>query len=70
MIATHAGPGEEIIEQEWDDRRETVLITYYEADELVALAAGCGLVATMVQERPPLDHEHQVQKLYLTAAAT
>jgi ubiquinone/menaquinone biosynthesis C-methylase UbiE len=70
VIATHAGTGEEMIEQERDGRSETVTITYYEADDLTALAAAHGLVPTKLQERPPLDHEHQVRKLYLTATAT
>ena len=70
VIATHAGKGEETIEQVRSGRSENVTITYYEAEELSALAAEHGLTPTELRERPPLDHEHQVRKLYLTATAT
>jgi ubiquinone/menaquinone biosynthesis C-methylase UbiE len=69
VIATHVGTGEETIEQTHDDRSETVVITYYEVEELSTLAAEHGLETTDVRGRPPLDHEHQVRKLYLTARA-
>ena len=67
VIATHAGTGEETVERAHGDRSETVTITYYEGEELAALAAAHGLAPTDLQERPPLGHEHQVRKLYLTA---
>jgi ubiquinone/menaquinone biosynthesis C-methylase UbiE len=70
LIATHAGQGEEMIKQRRSDGWETVTITYYEAEELVVLAEEHGLAPVELQERPPLDHEHQVRKLYLTASAT
>lgn len=70
VIATHAGSGEDVVEQDRDGRHETVTITYYEADELTALAVDCGLVPVVVQGRPPLDHEHPVPKLYLAATVT
>jgi ubiquinone/menaquinone biosynthesis C-methylase UbiE len=70
VIATHAGTGEETIERTWTERSETVTITYYEADELSTYAAECGLAPIDLQERPPLDNEHQVPKLYITATAT
>lgn len=70
VIATHGGTGEEVIGQPRVGRSDTVTVTYYEADELTALAAECGLLPTRLQERPPLEHEHQVQKLYLTATMT
>ncbi len=69
LIATHAGQGEEHI---WHPGRHgsgTVTITYYEADELIGLAKQHGLAPVELRERPPLAHERQAQKLYLTTRA-
>ena len=70
VIATHGGKGEEVIQQTSGDRSEIVTITYYGGDELFALAAAHGFTPAELRERPPLDHEHQVPKLYLSAHAT
>lgn len=70
MIATHAGQGEELIKQPRGDGWETVTITYDKAEELTGLAEEHGLAPVELQERPPLDNEHQVRKLYPTASAT
>lgn len=45
-------------------------ITYHQAEELIGRAEEHGLAPVELQELPPLDHEHQVRKLYLTARAT
>ena len=52
------------------DRPERMIITYYTADELNALATEQGLAPKELRQRPPLKHERQVRKLYLTATAT
>ena len=46
---------------------ETVPITYYEPDELASLIARCGFRFRNVRRRAPLSHEHQVEKIYITA---
>ena len=69
VIGTHAGCGDEAVEQDRGGSTETVVITYYEPEELADAVTrhGCGLAA--LRQRPPLDHEHQVTKLYITAVA-
>jgi ubiquinone/menaquinone biosynthesis C-methylase UbiE len=69
VIATHAGQGELAIEQQWEGRTETVIITYHEGEELAALVTASGFLSVEIRERPPLEHEHQARKLYLTATA-
>ena len=68
-IATHAGQGEEHIERPRGDGSGTVIVTYYEADELIGLAEGHGLAPVELRERQPLGHERQVRKLFLTTTA-
>jgi ubiquinone/menaquinone biosynthesis C-methylase UbiE len=69
VVATHAGRGDETIEQQRGGRPGAVTITYYEAEELTALAVEHGFTPTAFREREPLEHEHQVRKLYMTAIA-
>jgi ubiquinone/menaquinone biosynthesis C-methylase UbiE len=69
LIGTHGGRGEDVVEQAWKGQTETVVITYYEPDELADLFARYGFRVSSVRQRPPLDHEHQVTKLYVSADA-
>jgi ubiquinone/menaquinone biosynthesis C-methylase UbiE len=69
MIATHAGSGEESVQHEWRGGTERVVITYYEPDELVSLLTDHGFGAIECRSRPPLDHEHAVTKVFVTATA-
>lgn len=68
-IGTHSGEGEEWHDTEWNGRHEQVVVTYYGADELRSLVSGAGFSNVVVTKRPPLPHEHQVQKVYVEATA-
>ncbi len=68
LLATHRGRGEDTVRQVWNGAEETVPITYYEPDELAHLIAQFGFDARSVRRRAPLSHEHQAEKLYITAA--
>jgi hypothetical protein len=67
LIGTHRGRGHDTVRQVWMGAEETVPITYYEPDELASLIARCGFRARNVRRRAPLRHEHQVEKIYITA---
>ncbi len=69
VMVTHAGTGEEIVEQNWHGRAEQVVITYYEVDELRSALGSYQLKSIDVRSRAPLEHEHQVTKLFVTAIA-
>jgi ubiquinone/menaquinone biosynthesis C-methylase UbiE len=69
VMATHAGTGEETVEHDWHGSTEQVVITYYESDELRSAFDRHGLKIVDVRSRPPLEHEHAVTKLFVTAIA-
>jgi SAM-dependent methyltransferase len=69
VMVTHGGTGEEFVEHVWHGTTEQVVITYYESDELRSTFTRHGLTVLDVQSRAPLDHEHQVTKLFMTARA-
>jgi ubiquinone/menaquinone biosynthesis C-methylase UbiE len=69
VIVTHAGTGEEIVEQNRHGKPEQVVITYYEVDELRSALGSRQLKSIDIRSRAPLEHEHQVTKLFITAIA-
>ena len=69
VMVTHAGHGEEFITVASSERTEQVVITYYEVDELRALLGHHQLEVVDIQKREPLDHEHAVPKLLVTATS-
>jgi SAM-dependent methyltransferase len=69
VMVTHEGTGEEFVEYQWHGTQEHVVITYYESDELRSTFGRNGLTVVDVQSRAPLDHEHAVTKLFVTARA-
>lgn len=69
VMVTHAGTGKEFVEHDWHSRTEQVVITYYESDELRSAFGRHGLKVVDVRSRAPLDHEHSVTKVFVTAIA-
>jgi ubiquinone/menaquinone biosynthesis C-methylase UbiE len=69
VMVTHGGEGEESVEQERHATTEHVLITYYDLDTLRSTLARHELSVVDVRSRPPLEHEHAVTKLFVTATA-
>jgi ubiquinone/menaquinone biosynthesis C-methylase UbiE len=69
VMVTHAGEGEEAVEQDRHGTTEHVLITYYDSDRLQSALGRHQLRVVDVRSRPPLQHEHAVTKLFITAAA-
>lgn len=69
VLVTHAGIGEVLVEHEWRGRTEVVVLTYHDADELQSLLARHHLEVVDVRSREPLEHEHRVTKLFITAVA-
>jgi SAM-dependent methyltransferase len=69
VIGTHEGRGDETIEQDRDGSTETVVITYYEPEELADAVTRHGFGLAALRQRPPLGHEHPVTKLYITGVA-
>jgi SAM-dependent methyltransferase len=70
VAATHAGIGQEAVEHDRHGAAERVLITYYEAHELRSVLACHHFEVVDVRSRRPLEHEHAVTKLFITAIAT
>lgn len=68
--ATHAGIGQEVVEHDWHGAAEGVLVTYYGADELRAVLARHHFEVVDVRSHRPLEREHAVTKLFITAIAT
>lgn len=69
VMVTHAGTGEEFVEQDRRGETERVVITYYGPDELRSALGHHQLKVIDVQSREPLEHEHAVTKLFITATA-
>lgn len=69
VMVTHAGEDEESVEHDWHGRTEQVLITYYDSDELQSTLGAYQLRTIDVRSRAPLEHEHAVTKLFVTATA-
>jgi len=69
LIGTHGGVGEQTHAVEWEGRAETVIVTHYVEQELKDLARRAGFQSVAAHRRDPLSHEHQVEKLYVTAVA-
>jgi ubiquinone/menaquinone biosynthesis C-methylase UbiE len=69
VMATHAGTAEESVEQSWNGTTERVAITYYEPHQLRSALGIHHLKTVDVRSREPLQHEHAVTKLFITAIA-
>ena len=69
VMVTHAGAGEDIIEHDRNGRTEQVLITYYEPNQLRSVLGRHRFRIVDLRERDPLEHEHAVTKLLVTAVA-
>lgn len=69
VMVTHAGTGEEYVEQNWHGTTEQVVITYYGSDQLRSVLGSHQLKVVDVRSRAPLEHEHAVTKLFITAIA-
>jgi hypothetical protein len=69
VMVTHGGTQEEFVEHAWHGTREQVVITYYESNELRSAFGRNGLTVVDMRSRAPLDHEHAVTKLFVTARA-
>jgi ubiquinone/menaquinone biosynthesis C-methylase UbiE len=69
VLCTHAGDGEDVVESDRDGQVERVVITYYRSEELTSVAARSGFEVRSVRSRPPMENEHQVMKVCLTATA-
>lgn len=70
VAATHAGIGQEVVEHDWHGAAEGVLVTYYEAHDLRSVLARHHFEVVDVRSRRPLEREHAVMKLFITAVAT
>lgn len=69
VMVTHAGTGQEVVEHDWHGTTEDVVITYYDADQLRSVLGRHHLEVVEVRSRKPLEHEHAVTKLFITAIA-
>lgn len=69
VVATHAGIGQKVVEHDWHGAAEDVIITYYEAHDLRTVLARHHFEVVDVRSRGPLEHEHAVTKLFITAIA-
>jgi ubiquinone/menaquinone biosynthesis C-methylase UbiE len=69
VMATHGGDGEESVAHNWHGRTEHVLITYYSFEQLRSELGSQQLRVVDVRSRPPMEHEHAVTKLFVTATA-
>lgn len=69
VLVTHAGTGEESVDQNWHGTTERLVITYYEPDQLRSALGIHHLKAVDIRSREPLEHEHAVTKLFITAIA-
>jgi ubiquinone/menaquinone biosynthesis C-methylase UbiE len=67
LIATHGGNGGEVVRTEWLGRQERVFITYYQPEVLKSVLVEFGFQVSALWRRPPLEHERQTTKLYVTA---
>jgi ubiquinone/menaquinone biosynthesis C-methylase UbiE len=67
VMATHGGDGEQSVAHNWRGKTEHVLITYYSVDQLRSELGSQKLKVVDVRSRPPMEHEHAVNKLFVTA---
>ena len=69
VVACHLGEGEVYPDELLGHRFERMGGTFFAADELRTALAAAGFEIVGERERGPLEHEHQSQRLYLTASA-
>jgi ubiquinone/menaquinone biosynthesis C-methylase UbiE len=68
VVGTHEGRGQVVLDQPGSESG-TVVVTYYQSDELVGLLYDNGFSVRHLRRRRPRDHERHVPKLFITAAA-
>ena len=69
LVGTHEGEGADVHTSERDGHPEHVVVTYYAEPELHDLMGRAGFGAVESCRRGPMPHEHQVDKLYVSAVA-
>jgi ubiquinone/menaquinone biosynthesis C-methylase UbiE len=69
VMATHGGDGEESVAHNWRGRTEHVPVIYYSSEQLRSELARQQLSVVDVRSRPPMEHEHAVAKMFVTAIA-
>ena len=69
VMVTHAGSAEDVIDHDWHGTTEHVVVTYYDADQLRSTLGRHRLEIVDVRSREPMEHEHAVTKLFITAVA-
>lgn len=70
VVVTHLGDGEEFVSDPSDPHTDPVVITYYQPEPLREALERHRLTVTDIRTRDPLDHEHAVPKIFVTAIAT
>jgi SAM-dependent methyltransferase len=69
-IATHLGDGDVFIDEFLGHRITTVGGALYRREELLDALTSAGFDLEHEQQRPPLPHEHDSQRIYLIARRT
>ena len=69
VMATHGGDGEESVAHHWQTRTEHVPLTYYSLEQLRSELGSQQFEIVDERSRPPMEHEHAVTKLFVTATA-
>ena len=69
VMATHGGDGEESVAHHWQTRTEHVPLTYYSLEQLRSELGSQQFEIVDERSGPPMEHEHAVTKLFVTATA-
>jgi ubiquinone/menaquinone biosynthesis C-methylase UbiE len=68
VFGTHEGRGQVVLDEQGAEAG-SVVVTYYQSEELVGLLRENEFSVRHVRRRSPQDHERQVPKLFVTAVA-
>jgi hypothetical protein len=68
VVGTHEGRGQVVLDEPGAESG-AVVVTYYQSEELIGLLRSKGFSVRHLRRRSPRDHERQVPKLFITAAA-